>query len=256
MLKDFQTVRVTVEDKVATILLNRAEKRNALNYQMCVDLHEAVQLVTEDAEARVVLVRGAGPSFCAGGDGKERVGKSETWVRDRRMKAFAAYDALQECPKPCIAVAHGPVIGSGGEIAGACDFTIASDKASFRYPETVHGSVGAGQRLARTVGKAMAKDLLFTGRTIDAAEALRIRLVNRVIPHDELEAAVAQLVASIKDNFPLSIELMKKCIDWGTESDLRTGMAYERMAIDRLLATGEWRKGIDNFADKLTNKAG
>lgn len=255
MLKNFETVSVTVEENVATILLNRPEKRNALNYQMCIDLHAAVQLVANDSEVRVVLVRGAGSSFCAGGDGKERVGKSEEWVRDRRMKAFTAYDALQDCPKPCIAIAHGPVVGSGGEIAGACDFIIASDKATFRYPETVHGSVGAGQRLARTVGKAMAKDLLFTGRTIDGAEALRIRLVNRVVPHEELEGAVKELVDSIRRNFPLSIELMKKCIDWGSESDLRTGMAYERMAIDRLLATGEWRKGIDDFADKLTNKA-
>lgn len=255
MVKDFETVRVSVDDGVATILLNRPDKRNALNYQMCVDLHAAVQLVTADGDTRVVLVRGAGPVFCAGGDGKERVGKTEEWVRDRRMKAFAAYDALQECPKPCIAVAHGPVVGSGGEISAACDFIIASDRASFRYPETVHGSVGAGQRLARTVGKAMAKELLFTGRTIDAAEALRIRLINRVTPHDGLEAAVIELVNSIKGNFPLSVELMKKCIDWGAESDLRTGMAYERMAIDRLLATGEWRKGIENFSDKLSGKA-
>lgn len=254
MVVDFATVRVTVEDGVATILLNRPDKRNALNYQMCADLHAAVQTVDANADARVVLVRGAGPVFCAGGDGKERVGQTEAWVRDRRMKAFAAYDALQDCPKPCIAVAHGAVVGSGGEIAAACDFIIASDRASFRYPETVHGSVGAGQRLVRAVGKAMAKDLLFTGRTIDAAEALRIRLVNQVVPQDDLEAAVLKLVSSIKGNFPLSIELMKKCIDWGYESDLRTGMAYERMAIDRLLATGEWRKGIDSFAEKLSGK--
>jgi enoyl-CoA hydratase/carnithine racemase len=255
MVTDYETVRVTVVDQIGTILLNRPEKRNALNYQMCLDLFSAIGQVGSDEGVRVVLVRGAGPTFCAGGDGKERVGASEVWVRDRRMKAFAAYDALQDCGKPCIAVAHGPVIGSGGEIAAACDFIIASDRASFRYPETVHGSVGAGQRLARTIGKAMAKELLYTGRTIDAAEALRIRLVNRVVPADQLDASVDETVNAIKGNFPLSVELMKRCVDWGTESDLRTGMAYERMAIDRLLATGEWRKGIDSFSDKLSKSS-
>lgn len=244
---EYETVRVDVVDDVGTILLNRPDKRNALNYQMCLDLLAAVREVETDESIRIVLVRGAGPSFCAGADVGERKGVTETWLRDRRMRAFAAYDALQDCSKPCIAVAHGPVVGSGGEIAAACDFIIASDKASFRYPETVRGSVGAGQRLTRIVGKAMAKVLLFTGRTIDAQEASRIGLVSILVPAAQLEATVTTYVNEIKAAFPLSVHLMKRCIDWGNESDLRTGMAYERMAIDRLLATGDWRQGVDDF---------
>ncbi len=244
---NFETVRVDSDDGVGTITLNRPDKRNALNYQMCLDLLEAVRAVELDESIRVVVVRGAGPSFCAGADVGERQGVTETWLRDRRMRAFAAYDALQDCGKPCIAVAHGPVVGSGGEIAAACDFIIASDKANFRYPETVRGSVGAGQRLARLVGKSMAKMLLFTGRTISAAEASRIGLVDILATAEELETTVQQCVAEVKAAFPLSVHLMKRCIDWGVQSDLRTGMAYERMAIDRLLATGDWRQGVDNF---------
>lgn len=251
MKKTYETVLLTVENAVATILLNRPDKRNALNYQMCLDLLDAVRTVDADDSVRLVLVRGAGPSFCAGADVGERKGVSTEWLRDRRLRAFAAYDALQDCGKPCIAVAHGPVIGSGAEIATACDFVLASDRASFRYPETVRGSVGAGQRLLRIVGKAMAKDLLFTGRTIPASEALRIGLVNRVVPLEELEGLVAETVQQILGSFPLSVSLMKKCIDWGAESDLRTGMAYERLAIDRLLATGEWRQGVDNFISEM-----
>ena len=175
------------------------------------------------------------------------------WERDRRYRAFAAYDALQDCSKPCIAIAHGPVIGSGAEIASACDFVLASDRATFRYPETVRGSVGAGQRLLRIVGKAMAKNLLFTGRTISADEALRLGLVSRMAPLDQLEDLVAETVEQISTASPLSVKLMKQCINWGAESDLRTGMAYERMAIDRLLATNEWRTGVDNFIAEMAD---
>lgn len=251
MNKTYETVALTIDNTVATILLNRPDKRNALNYQMCLDLFDAIRKVDGDDSIRVVLVRGAGPTFCAGADVGERKGVSTEWLRDRRLRAFAAYDALQDCSKPCIAVAHGPVIGSGAEIASACDFVLASERASFRYPETVRGSVGAGQRLLRIVGKAMAKELLFTGRTIPASEALRIGLVNRVVSMDELEGLVAETVQQIIASFPLSVSLMKKCIDWGAESDLRTGMAYERLAIDRLLATGEWRQGVDNFISEM-----
>ena len=256
MQKSYETVVLRVEDGVGTITLNRPDKRNALNYQMCLDLHDAVRTVDADASARVVLVRGAGPTFCAGADIGERKGVSAEWLRERRLRGFAAYDAIQDLGKPCIAVAHGPVIGSGAEIATACDFVLASDRASFRYPETVRGSVGAGQRLLRIVGKAMAKELLFTGRTIPASEALRIGLVNRVVAPEELEGVVAETVKQIVASFPLSVSLMKRCIDWGAESDLRTGMAYERLAIDRLLATDEWRQGVDDFMTEMAGSRG
>jgi enoyl-CoA hydratase/carnithine racemase len=244
---DFETVLCTSEGGVATITLNRPAQRNALNLQMAKDLYAAVKHVEADEDARVVLVRGAGPSFCAGADLKERVGVNEVWLRNRRQTAFAAYNAIQWCEKPCIAVAHGPVVGSGCEISTACDFIIASDRASFRYPEAVWGSVGASQRLPRIVGRAMAKELLFTGRTIDAAEALHLRLVNKVVPLEALEGAVQDTVGMILKAFPLSVRLAKRCIDIGTESDLRTGMDYEMLAIDRCLADQEWKAGVQAF---------
>src|SRR4029077_1122645 len=103
----------------------------------------------------------------------------------------------------------------GCEIATACDFIIASQRATFRYPEAVVGSVGASQRLPRIVGRAMAKELIFTGRTIDAAEALRIGLVNKAVAPEALEAAVAETVAMILKAFPLSVQLAKRCVDVG-----------------------------------------
>ncbi len=242
------TVISDTKDGVATVTLHRPEQRNALNLQMAIDLHAAIKEAETDARVRIVLIRGTGTSFCAGADLKERVGVTEAWLRNRRQTAFAAYNAIQWCMKPCVAVAHGPVIGAGCEVATACDFIIASTRATFRYPEAAVGSVGASQRLPRIVGRAMAKELIFTGRTIDAAEALRIGLVNHVVEPDQLEAKVAETVGMILKAYPLSVQLAKRCVDVGMESDLRTGMDFEMMAIDRCLADEEWKKGVQAFS--------
>lgn len=254
MRREFETVITDVVDGVATITLNRPDQRNAVNLQLARDLFAAVKAVEADPGARLVLIRGAGTTFCAGADLKERAGVTQEWLRNRRLAAFAAYNAVQDCPKPCIAVGHGPIIGSGCEIATACDFIIASTRVSFRYPEAVWGSVGASQRLPRIVGKAIAKDLLFTGRTMGAEEALRVGLVNRLVAPEELEAAVQETVGMILKAFPLSLQLAKRCIDVGMESDLRTGMAYELLAIDRCMADDEWRKGVEAFAARHKSK--
>ncbi|MFP1645992.1 enoyl-CoA hydratase/isomerase family protein [Pontitalea aquivivens] len=247
MTMELETVLVEIAGGVGTITLNRPEQRNAVNMQLALDLYAAVNAVEEDESVRVVLIRGAGSVFCAGADLKERAGVSEAWLRKRRLISFAAYDAIQYCPKPCIAVGQGPIVGSGCEISTACDFIIGSERVSFRYPESVWGSVGASQRLPRIAGKAIAKDLLFTGRTMGAEEALRVGLINRLVPHDQLEDAVQEYVTMILKAFPLSVQLAKRCIDVGMESDLRTGQAYELLAIDRCLADNEWRAGISAF---------
>jgi enoyl-CoA hydratase len=248
MPAEFETVLYAVTDGVATVTLNRPDQRNALNLQLTKDLHAAVRLAEADGGVRLLVFRGAGPTFCAGADLKERAGVTEEWLRARRLSAFAAYDAIQYCAKPCIAVGHGPIVGSGCEIATACDFIIASTRVSFRYPEAVWGSVGASQRLPRIVGKAIAKELLFTGRVMGAEEALRLGLVNRVVAPEALDAAVQEIAGAILKAPPLSVQLAKRCIDVGMESDLRTGQAFELMAIDRCLADTEWRRGVEAFA--------
>src|SRR5262249_34167311 len=154
---------------IATVTLNRPEQRNALNLQLCDDLFAVMQAVRGLPDLRVVVFRGAGPAFCAGADLREREGKGSEWVRERRRRAFAAYDPIAECGLPCLAAVHGAAIGWGCEIAASCDFIIASEDASFRYPEIGWGTVGATQRLPRIVGKPMAKELLFTGRKVVAA---------------------------------------------------------------------------------------
>ena len=177
---------------VTTLTLNRTQARNALNTAMAEALLAAAQRAVAE-NVRLVLVRAHGPVFCAGADLKERKGMTEDQVRARRLKGFAAYDALERLPMPSIAVVEGPAIGSGCEIAAACDFIIATPDASFRTPEALWGTIGATQRLPRIIGKRLAKDMMFTGRTLSAEEAHAAGLVARIVPPERLIIAESGL---------------------------------------------------------------
>lgn len=228
------------------VTLDRAAARNALNLPMCVALRETFAALDADPEVRVVLLDANGPVFCAGADLKERQGRDDAWVRARRLAAFAAYEAIERCSRPVVAVVDGPVVGSGGEIAMACDFILASRAASFRFPEPQWGTVGATQRLQRVVGKRRAKELLFTGRTMPVEEAYGLGLVARLV--DDV-AAEADLVAATIANAPaLAMTLTKQAVELGEEVALATGVRIEMAQIERLLADGGWRKGIESFA--------
>ncbi|MFN2646086.1 MAG: enoyl-CoA hydratase/isomerase family protein [Burkholderiales bacterium] len=231
------TLEYSLTEGVATIALNRPEVRNALNLEMCEALFAAVERAKAD-EARLVFVRGRGPAFCGGADLNERKGKSEPWVRERRLKAFAAYEALEALPMPCVALVHSAAIGSGVEIAGACDFIIATSDASFRTPEAQRGTVGATQRLPRILGKRLAKDLMFTGRALSAEEAREAGFVARVVA--DLDAAVAEIAAAIVKAPPLALRLAKRAIDRGIELDPRGARQAEIAAIEEQLASGQW----------------
>jgi enoyl-CoA hydratase len=230
------TVEFSLAEGVAILALNRPEARNALNLEMCEALLAATRSISEDV--KLVFVRGNGPVFCGGADLKERTGKSEAWVRERRMKAFAAYEALEALPMPCIALVHGAVIGSGVEIAAACDFIVATPEATFRTPEAQRGTVGATQRLPRILGKRLAKDLMFTGRALGAEEALRAGFVARVVP--DLDKEKAEIAASIVKASPLAMKLAKRSIDRGVELDPAGARRVELEAIEEQLATGKW----------------
>ncbi len=230
------TVRVDVQAGVATITLNRPEARNALNAAMCEALLAAAQGM--DDTVRLVFVRATGPVFCAGADLKERQRMDPAQVRDRRMKAFAAYGALEALPMPAIAVVEGPAVGSGCEIAAACDFVVATPEATFRIPEAIRGTVGATQRLPRILGKRLAKDLMFTGRTLTAEEAGRHGLVARLVQTNNLEAVLAEISSTILNAPPHALRLAKRAIDRGVELDPKGALDTELAAIEEQLALG------------------
>src|ERR1044071_3234831 len=229
------TVELAVHDGVATIALNRPEVRNALNLEMCESLLESLSRV---GDARLVFVRGNGPVFCGGADVKERTGKSEQWARERRLKAVAAYEALEALPMPCVALVHGAAIGSGCEIAAACDFIVATPDAIFRTPEAQRGTVGATQRLPRILGKRLAKDLMFTGRALGAEEARIAGFVSRIA--ENLDQAKGEIAAAILKAPPLALRLAKRAIDRGIELDPRGARDAEVEAIEEQLASGQW----------------
>src|SRR5687767_11464157 len=227
------SVQLSFEGEVATVTLDRPEVRNALNLEMC----EALIAALKDLKARVVFVRGNGPVFCGGADLNERKGKSEQWVRDRRMRAFAAYAALESLPMPCVALVHGAAIGSGVEIAAACDFIVATPDATFRTPEAQRGTVGATQRLPRVLGKRLAKDLMFTGRALTAAEARDAGFVARIGDLDEERRAIAEAILKAPT---LALKLAKRTIDRGVELDPKGALEAELEAIGEQLAAGQW----------------
>ena len=235
-------------DGVATLTLNRPEARNALNNAMCAELLAALMDCAADDTVRLVLIRAAGPVFCAGADLKERQGMDEDAVRARRLKAFAAYHAIESLPMPAVAVIEGPAIGSGCEIAAACDFIVATDRASFRTPEALWGTVGATQRLPRILGKRLAKDMLFTGRALSAAEAMASGLVARIVAPDRIDAVVAEIAATICKAPPAALRLAKATVDKGVELDPKGALATELLAIEENLARNNWRAGIAGFA--------
>jgi len=230
------TVECSIADGVATLALNRPEVRNALNLEMCEALLAATKKISQE-KIRVVFVRGNGPAFCGGADLNERKGRSEEWIRERRMRAFAAYGALEALPMPCVALVHGAVIGSGVEIAAACDFIVATPDATFRTPEAQRGTVGATQRLPRILGKRLAKDMMFTGRTLTSAEARDAGLVSRI---GDLEAEKRAIAEAILNATPLALKLAKRTIDRGVELDPQGALQAEIEAIEEQLAAGQW----------------
>jgi enoyl-CoA hydratase len=232
------TVRLSIEGGVATLTLDRPEARNALNLQMCEELRAAAMAAAADGSVKVVFVRGSGPVFCAGADVKERSGMSAEQVRERRMIGFAAYEALEALPMPAIAVVQGAALGSGVEIAAACDFILATPDAVFGTPEAQRGTVGATQRLPRVLGKRLAKDLMFTGRRLTAEEARLAGLVSRISgdPDEEVEKIAKAILGAPAE----AMRIAKHCIDRSVELDPRGALEVELAAIEAQIASGKW----------------
>jgi enoyl-CoA hydratase len=250
----YETITLAVRDHVATLTLNRPDNRNALNLQMCRELTAACEHVGADRAIRVLLIKAAGSVFCAGADLKERQGMTESDVVARRVAGFTAYAAIEDLAIPVVGVVQGAAYGSGGEIAAACDFVLASTAAGFKYPEVGWGTVGATQRLPRIVGRRMAKELLFTGRVVDAAEALALGLANHVYAPDELDARADTMAEAIAKNNPLTVRLAKHCVDAGLETTRQGAMAIELLAIQENLRHGDWKGAIAAFGSATSEK--
>ncbi|MDO8617010.1 MAG: enoyl-CoA hydratase/isomerase family protein [Dehalococcoidia bacterium] len=197
---------------IAVIRLNRPEKHNAINAEMARELIECLDALEADADVRVIVLTGAGEkAFCAGADMGESV--QAMAAGGRRDAAAQAAVRLARVRKPVIAAVNGYAYGGGAVFAASCDIRVCADTARFRFLGASYGLVVGASLLPRLVGAPLAKELVFTARTVDAAEALRIGLANRVVPLAGLEAAAHEIAAAIAENDPAAVAASKEVID-------------------------------------------
>jgi methylglutaconyl-CoA hydratase len=247
-------VHVERDGRVAWLVLNRPEAANSLSRALVAGLRAALDQLATDAEVSVVVLTGAGgKAFCAGADLKERRGMTLDETRVFLDELGALAQAIEDCPRPVIAAIGGAALGGGFELALAADFRLASEAATLGLTEVRLGIIpGAGgtQRLARLCGLAVAKELVLTGRRIDAPTALRLGLLSGVFPSGRLRAAVTKLAAELGAAGPLALTEAKRAIDRGAGLPLPQALAVERAGYEKVLASEDRNEGLRAFAEE------
>jgi enoyl-CoA hydratase len=223
-------VEVTRDGNVGLVRMQRPEKHNAFNREMATRVQAAFEMLGADEDVHCVVLVGTGSAFCAGADMNEAVAAIDENGRNDGMAHTIA--SLSRFPKPVIGCINGIAHGGGALLAATCDIRVASDAASFRFPGAVYGLVVGGSQLPRIIGPAHAKELLFTGRVVEAEEALRIGLVNRVVPHSHVEAMSMEMARQIAENSPPALIATKEVVERATEID------------DGLKREGEWNRSL------------
>ena len=247
-----------IHDHVATITLDRPEVKNALNRELYGRLEQAFRDAHADPDVRCVIVTGAGSAFCSGDDVREimlnpNASTPATRQRDPKPRPTPAAMAALQCDKPVIAAVNGAAVGWGMDLMLFCDIRIASDRAKFGELFIKRGLVsdlGGLWRLPQIVGPSKASELLFTGDIIDAAEAERIGLVSRVVPHDDLMPAALEMARKIAANPPIAMRFMKQGLRMGVHGDPNEIGAYVMNALAYLFTTEDHREGALSFVEK------
>jgi len=250
-------VRLEVADGVGTIRLDRP-KMNALDAQMQEEIRAAAAEATERDDVKAVVVYGGERVFAAGADVKEMAAMSHTDMVKRSHGLTSAFTAVARIPKPVVAAVTGYALGGGCELALCADIRIAADNATLGQPEILLGIIpGAGgtQRLSRLVGPSRAKDIIFTGRFVKADEALRIGLVDKVVPADQVYDEALAWAAQFTNAATYAVRAAKESIDRGLEVDLDTGLEIERQQFAALFATQDRSAGMDSFVQNGPGKA-
>jgi enoyl-CoA hydratase/carnithine racemase len=250
---------VKIEDRgpVRHVLLNRPEKRNAINDEMVLELGQAFEQAAVEESVRIVVVRGEGPMFSSGMDvGSLRALSEEPAnLRPFRTACLRAWNVLEEMPKPTICGIHGGCIGGAMELALACDMRTMADDAVAGLVETRVGllpDVGGCSRLPAVVGLGVAKEMIMTGRVFDAAEAYRVGFANRIAPPEELDEATQKLCDELLACAPLAVGLAKRVMDSAAKPALAATLEQEVTSQQLLAESEDFAEGTRAFIDKRT----
>jgi enoyl-CoA hydratase len=250
------TLLVERADGIATVTFNRPRMLNAMNQEMASELAQVVEDVERDAAVRVVIFTGAGDrAFMAGADVSEFPRLTPVGALRLSQQLQALYTRIERSPQPVIAAVNGFAFGAGCELIQACDIAIASENARLGQPEVNLGIIpGAGgtQRLARLVGLHRAKEICLTGDPLDAQEAYRVGIVNRVVPPDRLMAEARAVAEKLAGKSPVTLRLIKQAINEGYSVPLETGLAVESKAWAVAFATEDRTEGVAAFLEKRT----
>lgn len=252
----FENLLLEQQGRMATLFINRPQALNALNSDTLLELNTAIQQIADDKSIELLIITGAGEkAFVAGADIAFMQGLNAIQGREfgaLGQKVFMAVEALE---KPVIAAVNGFALGGGCELAMACDFRIASTRAKFGQPEVGLGitpGFGGTQRLPRLIGAGMAKQLLFTADVINAAEALRIGLVNQVVEPEELMATAQAIGERILAKGQIAVRLTKAAVNNGIQTDINSAMSIEADAFGLCFSTADQKEGMQAFLEKRT----
>jgi enoyl-CoA hydratase len=244
-------VEPQVAKHIALIRLNRPKELNALNLKLMQELRNALKALDEDDNVRVIILTGNERAFAAGADIKEMAGR--TAIDMLKIDQFSTWDQIKKTKKPIIAAVSGFALGGGCELAMTCDMIIASETAKFGQPEIKIGVMpGAGgtQRLTRAVGKALAMEMVLTGKFISAEEALQAGLINRIVPEEIYLAEAIKFAKEIAVQSPLAVRLAKESVLNAFNSSLDEGLINERKNFYMLFASEDQKEGMNAFVEK------
>ncbi|RAJ02322.1 short chain enoyl-CoA hydratase [Chitinophaga skermanii] len=251
MHPEFIIVKKDAQPHVAHIQLNRPKELNALNLQLMGELRDALKELDADDSTRVIVLSGNDKAFAAGADIKQMAGK--TAIDMYNIDQFSTWDTIKKTKKPIIGAVSGFALGGGCELAMLCDMIVASETAKFGQPEIKIGVMpGAGgtQRLTRAVGKALAMEMVLTGKFISAREAQQAGLINRVVPVELFLEEAFRLAAEVAQMSPLAVKMAKEAVLKSFDTTLEEGLHFERKNFYLLFASEDQTEGMQAFVEK------
>lgn len=248
---NFILVEKKVAQGVSIIKLNRPKELNALNLELMGELRDALKELDTNAETKCIIITGNERAFAAGADIKQM--QERNAIDMLKIDQFATWDAIRKTKKPVIAAVSGFALGGGCELAMLCDMIVASETAQFGQPEIKIGVMpGAGgtQRLTRAVGKALAMEMVLTGRFVNAAKALQFGLINKVVPVELYLQEAINLASEISQLSPVAVQLAKESVLKAFDSTLMEGLEFERKNFYLLFASSDQKEGMSAFVEK------